>query len=130
MGGKLLSPLRRKTRHMFRRLSWIIGILFAFIGGIVLAGMIVTAPELAGPGIVTNSDGLTPDSNAAASGFPNFVLWMVTTTMCFGVGFMVIRIAGWLIEGLMPHRRIRKRIGLQPQRPSPTKAPPVSQRGL
>ena len=102
VGGKLLSSLRRKTRYMFRRLSWIIGILFAFIGGIVLAGMIVTAPELSGP-FATSSDGLTASRNDAFSGFPNFVLWMVTTTMCFGVSFMVIRIAGWLIEGLMPH---------------------------
>ncbi len=87
MGGKLLSSLRRKTRHMFRHLSWMGGTLFSVIGGIILAGMIVTAPELASP----------------ASGFSSFVLWMVMTTMCFGVSFMVIRIAGWLIEGLMPH---------------------------
>ena len=94
---------------MFRRLSWVVGVLFGFIGSIVFAGLIVTAPDLAGPGVATSGDGLVSSPNAPGTGFSEVVLWLVATTICFGVGFMLMRIAGWLIESAIPRRHHRHR---------------------
>ena len=104
-----MASLRHKTRRMFRRLSWIIGIVFGFIGGVVFAGLIVTAPDLSGLGIATSANGIISSPNSTSSGFTGVVLWMVATTMCFGVGFMLMRIAGWLIESVIPHHHRRER---------------------
>ena len=93
---------------MFRRLSWVVGVLFGFIGSIVFAGLIVTAPDLAGPGVAT-SGGLVSSPNAPGTGFSGVVLWLVATTICFGVGFMLMRIAGWLIESAIPRHHHRHR---------------------
>ena len=91
---------------MFRRLSWIVAILFAFIGGVIIAGVLVTSPELTNSGTVAETgDGPLSSPGAAISGVSGVVLWTVATTMCFGVGFMAMRMSGWLVLGLIPHSR-------------------------
>ena len=99
-----MTSTRHKTRRMFRRLSWVIGVLFAFIGGVVLAIIIVSSPELTSSGTVAEvGNPTTSSSGGTFSGFSGVVLWTVATSMCFGVGFMMMRVSGWLVLSLIPH---------------------------
>ena len=90
---------------MFRRLSWIVGLVFAFIGGVILAGVFVTSPELFSSGTVEAGDGSLSRSSGVFTGVSIVVLWGVATVMCFGIGFMAMRMSGWLVLGLIPHTK-------------------------
>ena len=88
---------------MFRRLSWVVGSYLLFWAASFLPVIIVTTPELANSGLLSpSSNGLSTDSSASG-----IMLWLVATAMCFGVGFMFMRISGWVVTGMMPASRHR-----------------------
>ena len=83
------SP-RQRTRRMFRRLSWTIGILFAVISGLMVMWVMVVSPEL---------------TSVADGEFLRVALLLVAVAMGFGVGFMLLRVTGWVVLSMMPHSR-------------------------
>ena len=90
---------RNKARRLFRRLSAASGFVFAFAAGIILASVMVSSPS-----VVTES-GVVAEASGAGGHAPVtiIVLWLLCTAMGFVIGWLVMRLIGWCVIGLLPH---------------------------
>lgn len=84
---------RRTARKIFHRLSLATGFVFAFGGGLAMAGLLLA------PGDSALGRG------AASSPMLGFGLWVVATVMMFVVGWLVVRAIGWGVMAALPRHQ-------------------------
>lgn len=85
-----MSSARRSTRRLFRKLSWAVGCLFAFVGGVFALGL-----------FLNQSEGQA-ESFLSHTSFVGVIAWLVITTALFILGWIVTRGIGFAVLSVMP----------------------------